>query len=257
MFEEPYRWVEAIQNRRDYLEEKLAGGSPIVALPYRDGVLLATVGSGSPKLFEIYDTIAFGGIGHPADLEKLRNVVLDISHVEGFNRSPNDVTTRRLMKFGLAPMVKQAFEEILHAPYIAKIVMAEINPTSGKPLFFRLSYDGVFEERDKDMILAGIPDLTRRMEASLQTGDKRPFTFEKAIQVALRGWAISLCPSADENHKETKSPPTTDQIDRTLKKHLKDHQIEVALLDRTQPGCAKYRTPSQEEIQGSLKGWLR
>jgi proteasome alpha subunit len=167
MYDEPYRWVEAIRNRHEYLEDQLAAGSPIIALSFEHGALLVTVGSGTPKLYEIYDQIALGGIGHPADLEKLRNVVLDIAHVEGFNRSPADVTVRRLLKFGLAPMVKQAFEEVLHAPYIAKILMVEIVPT-GKPLFFRLNYDGVFEERENLMVLGSQPAQLRRMEGFLE-----------------------------------------------------------------------------------------
>ena len=51
-------------------------------------------------------------MGHPADLEKLRFSLLEMAHVEGFNRSPSDVTGARLMKYGLAPTIKQAFEEI-------------------------------------------------------------------------------------------------------------------------------------------------
>jgi proteasome alpha subunit len=98
MYDEPFRWVEAVRNRHDYLEDQLSTGSPIIGLPYRDGALLATLGTGTPKLYEIYDQIALGGMGHPADLEKLRNVVLDVAHVEGFNRSPADVTLGRLMK---------------------------------------------------------------------------------------------------------------------------------------------------------------
>ena len=49
-------------------------------------------------------------MGHPADLEKLRFSLLDMAHVEGFQRSPADVTASRLMKNGLSPTIKQAFE---------------------------------------------------------------------------------------------------------------------------------------------------
>ena len=45
MIEEPYRWVEAIANRREYIETQLAAGSPIAAVGYRDGILLLTLGS--------------------------------------------------------------------------------------------------------------------------------------------------------------------------------------------------------------------
>ena len=72
MYEEPYRWIEAVGNRRQYLDEQFAKGSPVVALAYADGILVLTVSRGTPKLYEIYDRIALGGMGHPADLEKLR-----------------------------------------------------------------------------------------------------------------------------------------------------------------------------------------
>ena len=82
MFEEPYRWVEAVGNRRQYLDEQFQQGSPVVALSYADGILLLTVSRGTPKLYEIYDRIGLGGMGHPADLEKLRFNLLEMAHVE-------------------------------------------------------------------------------------------------------------------------------------------------------------------------------
>ena len=112
MYEEPYRWIEAVGNRRQYLDEQFTKGAPVVALAYADGILMLTVSRGTPKLYEIYDRIALGGMGHPADLEKLRFSLLEMAHVEGFNRSPSDVTGARLMKYGLAPTIKQAFEAV-------------------------------------------------------------------------------------------------------------------------------------------------
>ena len=70
MTEEPYRWLEAIQNRREYIEDQLTPGQPVVALSAEPGVLLLGVKSSTPKLFEIYDHLALGAIGHPADIER-------------------------------------------------------------------------------------------------------------------------------------------------------------------------------------------
>lgn len=50
MIEEPYRWVEAIANRREYIEAQLAPGSPIAALGYRDGILFLTVSRTRQKI---------------------------------------------------------------------------------------------------------------------------------------------------------------------------------------------------------------
>src|SRR6185295_11470953 len=127
MYEEPYRWIEAVENRRQYLDEQFRQGSPVVALSYADGIVLLTVSRGTPKLYEVYDRIGLAGMGHPADLEKLRFSLLEAAHVEGFNRSPSDVTAGRLMKYSLAPAIKQAFEEIYKAPFIVKILLAELN----------------------------------------------------------------------------------------------------------------------------------
>ncbi len=96
MIEEPYRWVEAIANRREYIETQLAPGSPIAVLSYRDGILFVTIGRARQKLFEIYDRIAMGAIGHPGDIERLRMAVIELASTEGFTRSAADVSLRRL-----------------------------------------------------------------------------------------------------------------------------------------------------------------
>jgi hypothetical protein len=49
MIDEPYRWVEAISNRREYIENELATGSPTIGLSFSDGLLL-TFGRSTPLL---------------------------------------------------------------------------------------------------------------------------------------------------------------------------------------------------------------
>ena len=91
MIEEPYRWVEAVANRREYVETQLAPGSPIAAVSCRDGILFVTMGRTRQKLFEIYDRIAMGAIGHPGDIERLRMAAIELASTEGFTRSAADV----------------------------------------------------------------------------------------------------------------------------------------------------------------------
>jgi proteasome alpha subunit len=119
MIEEPYRWVEAIATRRDYIEMQLATGSPVVAVGYAEGILLFTVGQ--QKLFEIYDRIALGAIGHPGDIERLRMAAIELASTEGFTRSAADVSLRRLAYYSLSPVMKNAFEQIYGAPFLARL----------------------------------------------------------------------------------------------------------------------------------------
>src|ERR1041385_2026338 len=142
MIEEPYRWVEAIANRAEYIETQLASGSPIVALGYRDGILFLTLGKTRQKLFEIYDRIAMGAIGHPGDIERLRMAAIELASTEGFTRSAADVSLRRLAHYSLSPVLKTAFEQVYGAPYLARLLFAEIGAKQANDLFLRLRSDG-------------------------------------------------------------------------------------------------------------------
>jgi len=44
MNEEPYRWLEAVENRREYVREQLKGGSPAFGVKLPDGILLVAIG---------------------------------------------------------------------------------------------------------------------------------------------------------------------------------------------------------------------
>src|SRR3982074_1854098 len=142
MIEEPYRWVEAIANRREYIETQLAAGSPIAAVGYRDGILFLTLGRSRQKLFEIYNRIAMGAIGHPGDIERLRMAAIELASTEGFTRSPTDVSLRRLTYYSLSPVMKAAFEQIYGPPYLARLLFAEVGARPEEDLFLRIEFDG-------------------------------------------------------------------------------------------------------------------
>ncbi|MEY2438896.1 MAG: proteasome alpha subunit, partial [Verrucomicrobiota bacterium] len=151
MIEEPYRWVEAIANRREYIETQLASGSPIAALGYRDGILFVTLGRSRQKVFEIYDRIAMGAIGHPGDIERLRMAAIELASTEGFTRSSADVSLRRLAHYSLSPVMKAAFEQIYGPPYLARLLFAEVGAKPEEDLFLRLEYDGAIAANGADI----------------------------------------------------------------------------------------------------------
>lgn len=248
MFEEPYRWVEAVRHRREYLEDQLSGGSPVVGLSWKNGAVLATAESAAQKIYEIYDQIAFGGIGHPSDLEKLRTTVLETAHIEGFNRSPGDVNLQRLIKFGIAPVIKQAFEEVLHSPFIARLLFVEISTPARKPCFLRVNYDGIFDENSQNGILAPTAALAEKMSRFVQTQNLPPsLSLEEAVQWAMRTWAISKLPSGQDEDGED-SGQETQKLDRLIRKNLSSWKPEISVLDLDLPGSSKFRSLSAQEI---------
>ncbi|MDK2742308.1 MAG: hypothetical protein NDI90_05290 [Nitrospira sp. BO4] len=264
MYEEPYRWVEAVGNRRQYLDEQFKQGSPVVGVAYETGILLMTMSKGTPKLYEIYDRLALGGMGHPADLEKLRFNLLEMAHVEGFNRSPSDVTGGRMVKYGIAPMIKQAFEEVFKAPFIVKIVLVELGQRPGKDSFLTIDYDGTFDEKIRHAVVAASSAIEQEMTAYLK---QQPIaSLEEAIGSAIRTLALGdrAQRHALENggeHGEARTGSDQQPVDsETLYAHMRqclaDKTIECAQLDRQMPGPSKYRTISIDELGRALPGHL-
>src|SRR3954465_11461349 len=144
MIEEPYRWLEAVENRKEYVREQLKGGSPAFGVKLPDGILLLAVGTGNSKVFELFDRHALVALGHPADIEKIRQAAIDAAHMEAFTRAPEDVSLRRLVSFGLSPQLKTNFEQIFSAPFLVEMLLAELG-VQGNDLLVRLHFDGAFE----------------------------------------------------------------------------------------------------------------
>src|SRR5260370_3303595 len=175
MIDEPYRWVEAIANRRESIEREFGGGSPTMVVSCAEGVLLFAFGKERKKIFEIYDRIAMGGIGHPGDIERLRMLAIELASTEGFTRSASDVSLRRMVNYSFIPTLKQAFEQIYGAPYLARLLCVGLGDDPDLDLFVRLDYDGAMHGnamgpgkfRDHFGVISGTRRSTEAIEADL------------------------------------------------------------------------------------------
>ena len=257
MIEEPYRWVEAIANRGEYIETQLAEGSPIVAVGYRDGILFLTLGRTRQKLFEIYDRIAMGAIGHPGDIERLRMAAIELASTEGFTRSAADVSLRRLAHYSLSPVLKTAFEQVYGAPYLARLLFAEIGAEQGADLFLRLDYDGAiatnsasFAQKRQDFgAVSGTRQSTELMETFLAAEHSAGATFERAMKIALDAWTVGHLALGEAGVKEL---PARDKILAERKERLRGAGVEAAILERSDKIAIRYRGLTEAEIKTAL-----
>ena len=60
---------------------------------------------------------------------------IELASTEGFTRSAADVSLRRLAYYSLSPVLKAAFEQVYGAPYLARMLFAEIGETPADDLF--------------------------------------------------------------------------------------------------------------------------
>jgi len=258
MIEEPYRWVEAIANRREYIEAQLAPGSPIAALGYREGILFLTVSQTRQKIFEIYDRIAMGAIGHPGDIERLRMAAIELASTEGFTRSPTDVSLRRLVHYSLSPVMKSAFEQVYGPPYLARMLFAEVGERPEEDLFLRVEYDGEIatngatyaQARQDFAALSGTEQSREQMEAFLATQHAQDANLETVLNSALDAWSIGHMTLQTDDAKE---PPERAAVRKHREEQLASAGLEAVLLERDANRAIRYRLLSDKELRPLIR----
>lgn len=258
MIDEPYRWMEAIANRREYIEHQLAAGSPIVALSYDGGILLFTLGRERQKIFEIYDRIAMGAIGHPGDIERLRMAAIELTSTEGFARSAHDVSLRRLANYSLSPALKAGFEQVYGPPYLARLLFAELGRHGVPNLFVTLEYDGsihtnggVFGRGVEEFgAISGTSGSTALMQRFLREQSLTGVSLEDALAIAFDAWAIGHLSLTSQEHAEL---PPLDRIAAHRHEQLEKAAVEAAVLETASALPMTWRPLRDDEIRPLLE----
>lgn len=247
MFEEPFRWTEAVNNRHSYVQSKLKKAQPVIAVPYKEGAILMGFCPQPGKIYEVYDRIAMGGMGHPADIERLRTTLLEMAHLEGFNRSVHDVTLARLLQFGLAPALKQNFEEVQRAPYLAQLALVEID-AKNQPSFYRMNYDGHWETSKTGTVIGGHAGSVEWIEKEIDSEDFSKLTLDKALLKGCRLW---------EDSKKQIDEDDQDDAPVDLKKAFDKWILEVGILCHNTRRKSIYRAITLEEQEMLKKACLK
>ena len=108
----------------------------------RTDAALADILDAHTKEGELYERLAFGGLGNPSDLETIRQTAIDFCHAEGFQRSPEDVSIQRVVGFALSPVLKRGFADPLRGPLVLRELFAQVGAHATDDLFYTLNSDG-------------------------------------------------------------------------------------------------------------------
>jgi proteasome alpha subunit len=252
----PFDFNEAIGHKKDYIEENLREGSPVVGMAYDGGLLLLTVRRSQRKVYEIYDRQMFSAIGKQADIENIRLISIQNTHEEGFNRSPDDVSLQRLVGFYLSPALKNAFGDQWKAPFVIRALFAESGRTPEQDVFFTINYDGEFREHRRVAVIAGTQRAEDRMLERLGESETLP-TRDEALQKALMAWAVGAREALKGGSKITRNDDEDDlnplrDLDESeadsvfLRDELKTAQVEVGLLERRTNRESRFRLLHEE-----------
>ena len=191
---------QLVKDRAEYARKGIARGRSIAALEVREGVLLLAENPSRTltKTSEIYDRIAFAGVGKYNEFESLRVAGIRYADIKGYQYGRRDVTAK-----SLASAFSQTLGNIFvqgPKPFEVEVLVAEVGRTVAQDRLFKVTYDGtLYDKRGYTAIGGQADDLSDRLgedyEDTLGLAEALTLTanaFREVEGRAIDGWEGAL-----------------------------------------------------------------
>ena len=185
-----------MKDRADYARKGIARGRTLVALQYANGIAIISENPSTTlhKISEIYDRIAFAGVGKYNEFDQLRVAGVRAADLKGYQFSRQDVDARSLTN-QYAQILSQMFSEA-PKPMEVELLVAEIGIDSKGDRLFHVLYDGTVLDEKGFCVLGG--DSESVLERLRGT-----FKSEMTLKDALKGAIAALSgPDRKLSHEE-------------------------------------------------------
>ncbi len=157
---------QVMADRADYARKGIARGRSLVAVVTDEGILLCAENPSSTlhKINEIYDRIAFGGVGKFNEFDQLRVAGVRHADLKGFEFSRSDVDARSLAN-QYAQHLGQVFTHEMK-PMEVELLVAEVGARPDDDRLFHILYDGTMMDETHWAALGGDTEAaSHRLEA--------------------------------------------------------------------------------------------
>ena len=147
---------QMMKDRADYARKGIARGRSLVALQCAAGVVIVAENPSRTlyKISEIYDRIAFAGVGKYNEFQSLKIGGVRLADLKGYQYSPEDVNAGGLAN-AYAQTLGQVFTHEMK-PYEVEILVASVGATDDEPdQLFHILYDGTVMDEQRFTVLGG------------------------------------------------------------------------------------------------------
>ena len=215
-----------MKDKSDYARKGIARGKSVIAMDYADGILFVAENPSATlhKISEIYDRMAFAGVGKFNEFETLRMHGIRQADVRGYAYSREDVSARALAN-AYSQVLGQIFTAELK-PYEVEILVAQVNPVGERNELYHILYDGSVADEEHFVAMGGQAEV-------LSTHLKERFAAGSPLPDAVKLGVGAL--TAGEKHEITTA------------------NLEMAVLDRTR-GRRKFRRIEEPELVAIIGG---
>ncbi|MGH9081801.1 MAG: proteasome subunit alpha [Acidimicrobiales bacterium] len=146
---------QVMKDRAEYAQKGIARGRSLVATVYADGVLIVAENPSRSlhKISEIYDRIAFAGVGKYNEYDQLRVAGVRHADSKGFAFSREDVDARSLANL-YAQFLGNVFTHEMK-PLEVEILVAELGIQGRPHQLYHVAYEGTITDEDRFAVLGG------------------------------------------------------------------------------------------------------
>jgi proteasome alpha subunit len=218
---------QLMKDRSEFAHKGIARGKSVVGLEYRDGLLFIAENPSATlhKISEIYDRIAFAGVGKYSEFEDLRISGVRLADLRGYSYGREDVRAR-----DLANAYSQALSTIFTQqmkPYEVEILVGEIAEDGGHNEIYHVLFDGTVTDEHGFVAIGGhAEELTEAVKAAYEPGLDLPTAVSGSVK------ALSTAEG----------------------RQIEPGQIEAGVLDRRRSQRRKFRRLDAAEVASIVAG---
>lgn len=218
------------QDKAEFARKGIARGKSIVTLEFSAGILMVAENPlRLQKLGEIYDRIAFAGVGKFSEFDRLRKMGVQWADVEGYRFSRDDVRAKALANL-YSQVLGDEFTRSLK-PFEVEIVVAEVGVDDlvghERNALYRVGFDGTIQDQEGYCAIGGSFDS---LQAHLAANYRGGLSLRDAVRLG----------------RDTLQRAENGQPDLAAEK------LEVAVLDRTRSSGRRFRRLGSDEIRQYL-----
>ena len=212
---------QMMKDRSEYAHKGIARGRSVIGIEYADGLLFIAENPSATlhKISEIYDKMAFAGVGKYSEFEDLRIAGVRLADLRGYSYGREDVKARDLAN-AYSQSLSMIFTQQMK-PYEVEILVGEVDGDASGTAIYHLLFDGSVTDEQGYVAIGGHAE---ELTETLKTRYAENWDLTTAVRTAV---------------EVLRSPEN-----RTIESET----IEAGVLDRTRTQRRKFRRLEDHEV---------
>jgi proteasome alpha subunit len=218
---------QMMTDRSEYAHKGIARGRSVIGLEYADGLLFIAENPSAllHKISEIYDKMAFAGVGKYSEFEDLRIAGVRLADLRGYSYGREDVKARDLAN-AYSQSLSTIFTQQMK-PYEVEILVGEVDGEASGTAIYHILFDGSVTDEHGFVAIGGHAE---ELTETLKTRYAENWDLATAVKTAV------------------------EVIGSPESRTIEPEAVEAGVLDRTREQRRKFRRLADADVAQILGG---